>query len=236
MLTASAIATTDGLFAHTPPSMSRCPSTCAAGKYSGAAEVAIATSTIGIRQSRLSRVWCGVLKICTAPRCTSQAGMTSRFVLSPSSRVPRTPINALPQRFRVVDGRSQLAWPTPYSPPRCRKDLFNQFFVVGNDLARPEARAETQCDDATRRSPSDEIEGIADRDAQVLLQTRKYMCGEQRLRTPSVEGEDLEAVRGATRPARVQLPDGPAWRIRQLFPTTYVAEAGRALQELHPCN
>lgn len=65
---------------------------------------------------------------------------------------------------------------------------------MGDDLARPEARAETQCDDATRRSPSNEIEGIADPDAQILLQTRKHMRGEQRLGAPSIQSEDLEMV------------------------------------------
>jgi hypothetical protein len=55
MLMASVIPTTDGLFAQTPPSTRRWQSTCAAAKYVGAADVAIATSTIGIFQSRRNR-------------------------------------------------------------------------------------------------------------------------------------------------------------------------------------
>lgn len=73
--------------------------------------------------------------------------------------------------------------------------------MMGDDLVGPEARTQTQCDDAARRSTSNEIEGITDCDAQILLQTRKHMRGEQRLRAPSVECEDLEAV--GARPGRL---------------------------------
>jgi hypothetical protein len=42
-----------------PPSTRRCPSTRAAAKYAGAGDVAIATSAIGILQSRRRRSWWG---------------------------------------------------------------------------------------------------------------------------------------------------------------------------------
>ncbi len=61
MLMASATPTVVGLLAQRPPSTSRWRSNSNAGKYVGAAEVAMATSAIRTRQSRRRRGWCGVL-------------------------------------------------------------------------------------------------------------------------------------------------------------------------------
>ena len=65
---------------------------------------------------------------------------------------------------------------------------------MGDNLLRREARTETQCDDAARRRASNEVEGIGDPNAQILLQTCKHMRSEQRLGAPSIESEDLEAL------------------------------------------
>jgi hypothetical protein len=65
---------------------------------------------------------------------------------------------------------------------------------VADDLAGSEARAQTQRDDAARRCSSDEIEGIADPDIKIRLQTREDLCGKQCLGPTAVKGENLETI------------------------------------------
>src|SRR5438105_13461627 len=84
-LTASAMPTTAGLFAHRPPSIRRESSTCRqAGKKVGAALVAIATFHAGYFQSVPRWEWCGVLKTRTLSWAKLYAGIKRRHLLSPS--------------------------------------------------------------------------------------------------------------------------------------------------------
>jgi hypothetical protein len=85
ILTASVTPTIAGLFAQTPPSTSLTSSSGSrkAGKYVGAALVAMPTAHIGTRWSRFSRLWCGVF-----------AGLAVSVYLDEAGTIPGVTVTA----------------------------------------------------------------------------------------------------------------------------------------------